>query len=62
MKYAYMHYDDGCRWLRIQDDDGQEWEEPITGWSLIFDLCRGGAAWFEHKDGRKFVEGVKYES
>ncbi len=56
MQTAYMYYDDGRRWLRVQDETGLEWDEPISGWTIVLDLIRGGPVWFEHKDGRKIPE------
>jgi hypothetical protein len=54
---AYMHYSDGARWIRIIDENGSEWDEPIQGWSLVLDLIRGGANW-RHDDGREYRDGL----
>jgi hypothetical protein len=48
---ALMHDDDGKRWLRMIAADGTEWDEPITGWTLLLDLIRGLRSW-RHDDGR----------
>jgi hypothetical protein len=48
---AYMYETEGQRWLRIIDATGQEWDESITGWSLVIHLCEGYNMW-KHEDGR----------
>jgi hypothetical protein len=38
---AYRHWEDGKQWLRIIDNDGNEWDEPIEGWCEVWNLCTG---------------------
>lgn len=40
MGKAYIHYDDGEKWVRVIEDQ-EEWDEPITGWELQVMLCHG---------------------
>jgi hypothetical protein len=49
---AFMHDEDGARWLRIKTDTA-EWDEPIAGWTIVHDLTRGGPATWRHTDGRE---------
>jgi hypothetical protein len=55
---AYMYETEGQRWLRIIDAGGQEWDESITGWSLVIHLCEGHAMW-KHTDGRLLKDAPK---
>lgn len=51
---AYRHWEDGKQWLRIIEDDGNEYDEQITGWSEILDFSDGKTI-YRHKDGREIV-------
>lgn len=53
---AFMYWEDGKKWLRIIPESGYEWDEPMTGWVLIFDLINGGPSVFRHTDGRTIME------
>jgi hypothetical protein len=44
MKTAYMHIDDGYKWLRVIDGE-KEHDEPLTGWAYVINLCHGFAEW-----------------
>jgi hypothetical protein len=55
---AYMYETEGQRWLRIIDATGQEWDEPIAGWSMVVHLCEGYNMW-KHTDGRLLKDTPK---
>jgi len=40
---AYRHWNDGRQWIRIIDENGNEWDEPISGWTEILNLTDGSA-------------------
>jgi hypothetical protein len=50
---AFNHYDGEDHLLRIIDDNGDEWDEAITGWDLILDLTTGRSFWRHRYDGRE---------
>lgn len=45
------HFEDGKVWARIEDYEGNVWDEPITGWSVHISLIDGSTEW-KHIDGR----------
>jgi hypothetical protein len=59
MKHVlYRHWDDGKQWIRIQDTiTGEEWDEPITGWSEIWDLTNGALS-YSHTNGTELLQKV----
>lgn len=48
---AFRQWEDGKQWLRIIDDNGNEYQEPITGWAEIINLTNGELH-YRHIDGR----------
>lgn len=34
-------WEDGQQWLHVVADNGEEWQEPISGWEEVHDICRG---------------------
>jgi hypothetical protein len=52
MQKAYKHYLDGKFWIRIIDENEDEWDESTEGWCEIFNLTNGQNT-FRHKDGRE---------
>lgn len=55
---AFHHHDDGSTWLRITDQrSGDQWDEPIAGWTLHHVLMAKTQAglsgsYYQHRDGR----------
>ena len=47
----YRHWDDGKQWLRLTDDAGNQWDEPITGFTEVWNLTTGAMS-YRHTDGR----------
>lgn len=51
-KYAYQHFEDGRKWLRIiemdGDDVGDVWDECISEWIMLLDLTTG-KSYYRHK-------------
>ncbi len=39
--FAFDHYEDGRRWLRIWNDT-EEWDEPLSDYEIVMDMVRGG--------------------
>lgn len=51
---AYRHWEDRKQWLRIILADGMEWDEPISGWSEIWNFTTGVMS-YRHTDGREIT-------
>lgn len=55
---AYQHFDDGFKWLRVVNTEtGQEWDEPIKGWSLSINLMTGETLW-THENGTQYADMI----
>lgn len=39
--FAFDHYEDGQRWLRIWSDT-DEWDEPLSDYEIVMDFVNGG--------------------
>lgn len=50
---AFIHYEGEGHFLRIIDDDGDEWDEGLADWDLILELSTGRAFWRHRRDGRE---------
>jgi len=50
---AFSYYDGKERLLRIVDDNGDEWDEDLSGWDLILDLTTDRSYWRHRRDGRE---------
>ena len=48
---AFRQWEDGKQWLRIIDDNGNEYQEPIAGWTEILNLTNGELH-YRHIDDR----------
>jgi hypothetical protein len=55
MYALYRHYEDGKQWLRLVDNLGNEFDEPISGWTEVINLL-DGTTQFRHTDGRELKE------
>lgn len=57
MATAYSLNLDGQKWLRIEGDDGLEYEEPLSGWNKLHVMMSHDptelGSWWQHKDGRR---------
>lgn len=55
---GYTHFDDGRKWLRIdQYDDGKLtdcWDECISEWELVLDTTNGNS-YYRHKTTKQVV-------
>jgi len=51
---AYMHCEDGQRWIRIIPPNGMEYDEPVTGWSYIMGGMSLRHSFYRHTDGREY--------
>ena len=57
---AYVHVEGAERWMRLTNGV-DEWEEPVSGWTLV--LCLLGSevdrvSYWRHRDGRKAEEWI----
>lgn len=50
---AYHHVEDGKPWLRIMPGDGYDYDEDLSGWSLILDMT-SGTTYYQNQDGRRY--------
>lgn len=51
---AFRHWEDGKQWLRIIEENGNEYDEPIAGWIEVWDLIRGGMVYRHDNTKRQF--------
>ena len=56
---AYRHWSDGQQWLRVIDATGDEWDEPIEGWTEVHNLTNGVQT-YRHNDGREYTACVNF--
>lgn len=53
--FAFDHYEDGQRWLRIWNDS-EEWDEPLSDYEIVLDTVNGGMYYRNSKAQYRFKE------
>jgi len=52
---AYMYYDEGKKYLRINPDSENPYDESISGFTYVMHMTHGYGIW-RHTDGREYID------